>query len=87
MAVSPKGDRFATLGQGGGVEVWKMADTLAEIGPSPLITITNRLDYDPSYAASGYTIAYSPDGSLLATVGISNTAKIWDANSGKECIP
>jgi WD40 repeat protein len=61
-----------------------MGDSLAEIGAAPLVTITNPIDYDVGSEAAGYTIAYSPDGSQLAAVGINNTAKIWDADSGKE---
>ena len=82
-AVSPDGDRFAVFDgcEGSAVKIWKMGDSLAEIGPSPLITMTNPIDLCPDFT-NGNIITYSPDGSLLAAVGISNTAKIWDARTG-----
>ena len=87
VAVSPDGKQFATLGQEGinkgEVKIWRMGDSLAEIGPTPLITMTNPIDYSVADEAFGYTIAYSPDGSLLATVGTRNTANIWDARNGE----
>jgi WD40 repeat protein/transcriptional regulator with XRE-family HTH domain len=81
-AVSPQGDRFAVFnGRGATVKVWKMGDSQAEIGPSPLMTMTNPIAPFPDFTY-GDVIAYSPDGSLLAAVGINNIAKIWDARSG-----
>jgi WD40 repeat protein/transcriptional regulator with XRE-family HTH domain len=81
-AVSPDGDRFAVFnGRGGLVKIWKMGDSQAEIGPSPLITMTNPIAPFPDFTY-GDIIAYSPDGSLLAAVGINNIAKIWDARTG-----
>ncbi len=84
-AISPDGDRFATLNafRGKEVKVWKMGDSLAEIGPKSLITITNPVGPPFPDFNNGNIITYSPDGSLLATVGISTTAKIWDARSGE----
>jgi WD40 repeat protein/DNA-binding SARP family transcriptional activator len=91
VASSPDGDRFAAIGQDGYVRIWKMGDTLADIG-EPLLAIPNpiplnlkyldisRVRYLPIYYSN--VIAYSPDGGLLATVGINNTAIIWDARTG-----
>ncbi len=81
-AVSPLGDRFAVFyGRRALVNIWKMGDSWAEIGPSPLITITNPIAPFPDFTY-GDVIAFSPDGSLLAAVGINNIAKIWDARTG-----
>jgi WD40 repeat protein/transcriptional regulator with XRE-family HTH domain len=83
-AFSPLGDRFAVFDIEGNaaVKIWKMGDSLADIGPTPLITVTDPITLSGEYSTNGNMITFSPDGSLLASMGISDTAKVWDARTG-----
>jgi WD40 repeat protein/transcriptional regulator with XRE-family HTH domain len=84
-AFSPLGDRFAVFDIEGeaAVKIWKMGDSQADIGTSPLITMTDPITLSAEYSTYGNMITFSPDGSLLASMGISNSAKIWDTRTGK----
>jgi WD40 repeat protein/class 3 adenylate cyclase len=70
LAVSPDGTRFATTGDGPAT-VWA-TDT-----GERLLTLRGHHG-----AVNG--IAFSPDGSLLATTGSDGTARVWDGGSGRQ---
>ena len=40
----------------------------------------------PGHGVTTTAIAYSPDGSQIATGGLDNLAQLWDANTGKELL-
>jgi len=78
LAFSPDGEKlaaaFAILGDEGGVAVvWRLSDGQE----------LYRANIDDGYGR-GSTVAFSPDGRLLATGGGSGEIKLWDAESGKQ---
>ncbi len=79
---APGAGRLATVSQDGTIKIWQVDETSMKVSRDPLVTISNPLDSDLA-AASGYTLAFSPDGMRLAAISSAHTAKIWDAASGK----
>ncbi len=70
LAWSPDGNRLATGGKNGEVEVWTPPMT------TPLITCRNS-------SGAIYALAWSPDGTRLAFAGIDKTVQVCDAVTGK----
>jgi WD40 repeat protein/serine/threonine protein kinase len=71
VAFRPDGRAFAT-GSMQSLQLWE-----AETGRQLFLPVTA----DPEYVSC---VAFSADAKYLATAGHTRTAKIWDANSGKE---
>jgi WD40 repeat protein/serine/threonine protein kinase len=83
IAYSPDGRRFASAGDDGKILIWEVEAERPFQFNQPLLTIPNPLDFFPSLETTGYTLAFSPDGTRLAGVGNEHTAKIWDSASGE----
>ena len=84
LAFSPDGERLATASEGGEAKVWNVAGLLAlaeKPGTSPptgqeLLTLTGHTNTISD-------LAFSPDGTRLATASFDLTAKVWDASNGE----
>jgi WD domain, G-beta repeat len=68
LAWSPAGDRLAAGDDGGALHVWSVDGRTA----APLISTR-------AHAAAIRAVAFSPDGTRLATASADRTAAIWDA--------
>ena len=70
LTYSPDGTRIASMGADGEVKVWDAS------------TYQNLLTLPTDPDVFGYTVAYSPNGKLLAAA-LSTKVIVWDALSGK----
>jgi WD40 repeat protein/transcriptional regulator with XRE-family HTH domain len=71
LTYSPDGTRIASMGADGEVKVWDAS------------TYQNLLTLPADPDVFGYTVAYSPDGKLLATA-LSTKVVVWNAVNGKK---
>jgi WD40 repeat protein len=73
MAFSPDGMSLATAGDES-MLLWKVADGTVT---GPLAEHTGEID----------SLVFSPDGSLLVTVGFDGSVRLWDATTGRPIGP
>ncbi|MDO9302565.1 MAG: PQQ-binding-like beta-propeller repeat protein, partial [Anaerolineales bacterium] len=71
LTYSPDGTRIASMGADGEAKIWDAS------------TYQNLLTLPADSDVFGFTVAYSPDGKLLATA-LSTKVVIWDALSGEK---
>ncbi len=83
VAVSPDGAEFATAGMDGKLKVWSMSNLNTLSDASPLLTVDNPVDFDPSSEAGGSTLAFSPDGKQIAVIAANQNTNIYDATNGQ----
>ncbi|HEU5251219.1 MAG TPA: WD40 repeat domain-containing protein, partial [Thermoanaerobaculia bacterium] len=69
---SPDGDKLAAAFESGFAVVWRLSDERE----------LYRVNIDDGYGR-GSSVAFSPDGRLLATGGGTGEIKLWDAESGQ----
>ncbi|HUE71084.1 MAG TPA: protein kinase [Pirellulaceae bacterium] len=74
-AFSPESQRFACAGNdvgagAAGINIWNVSTGLSEL---QLLGHADRV----------YTVAFSPNGRLLASASLDRTLKVWDAANGK----
>jgi WD40 repeat protein len=84
LAFSPDGSRLATAAFDGTAKVWRVsaalnARTAGSGGLEELYTLIG-------HTTGVYGIAFTPDGSRLATASEDGTAKIWDTAHGQELL-
>jgi len=72
VAFSPKGNRLATVNDGSTeVKIWD-------------VPTGREVSSFQGHTSSVFAVAYSPDGSKIATTSLDKTARLWDASTGKE---
>ncbi len=65
----------------------RSGDLLASVSPGDRIVVFRTADYTPLYLfKNGLSIAFSPDGSLLAGATTDKSVHIWEMSSGKEIV-
>jgi WD40 repeat protein/serine/threonine protein kinase len=72
LAFSPDGERIASAGGGGAIEIWnsRTGDVIRTI--------------PHAHAASVVSVAFHPDGKHLASAGADGKVKVWDWATGRE---
>jgi WD40 repeat protein/serine/threonine protein kinase/DNA-binding SARP family transcriptional activator len=77
---SPDGAWLATGSEDGTAKVWDLEASAAAATGEALVTMEGHLG---DIWSDVFGVAFSPDGSLLATASWDETAKVWDAETGR----
>jgi len=80
VAWSPRGERLAAGNSDGSVQLWERA-TWRKLATWNGPTTTGQFTAG-RYHTAAYTVAWSPDGRLLAATRYDGYVRVWDANSG-----
>jgi len=88
VAISPDGTMLATAGSDNLARVWKLNLSPGAASAELLHTLSGHAEGPPvgGLFPGLTTVAFSPDGTKLATGGADGMAKEWDTQTGKELL-
>ncbi len=88
VAISPDGTLLATAGDDNIAKIWKLRLSPGAATVELLHTLSGHIkSWLVNHKFPGLTsVAFSPDGTKLATGGVDGVAKIWEVSTGQELL-